>query len=61
MEFMLNSDKEVNDAVKTHLEKMKAHNSVKPIKINVSQDPENPKEIEFPIAFDYASFFAQGS
>ena len=61
MEFMLNSDKEVNDAVKAHLEEMKKTNGIKPITINVSRDPAEPKNIEFPIAFDYASFFGQGS
>jgi uncharacterized protein YejL (UPF0352 family) len=56
-EFMENADREVYDSVKTHLEKMKEVNAVKPMEINVSQDPEKPHLVEVPIVFDYSSFF----
>jgi hypothetical protein len=57
-EFMENTDIEVFDAVKARLDSLKENNKVKPFKINVSQDPANPIEVEVPIVFDYASFFA---
>jgi len=57
-EFMENSDKEVFDSVKDRLDQMREINSIKPMKINLSQDPENPNLVELPIVFDYASFFA---
>jgi hypothetical protein len=57
-EFMENSDREIFDAVKRRLDDMKKANSVKPMNINLSTDPENPKFVELPIVFDYASFFA---
>jgi len=57
-EFMENSDKEVFDSVKDRLDKMRETNSIKPMNINLSQDPEKPNVVELPIVFDYASFFA---
>lgn len=57
-EFMENSDREVFDQVKVRLDEMQKTNGIKPMKINLSQDPENPNTVELPIVFDYASFFA---
>jgi hypothetical protein len=56
-EFMENADRSVYDSVKSHLESMKEVNAVKPMEINVSQNPDNPKIVEVPIVFDYSSFF----
>ena len=56
-EFMENSDREIFDIVKTRLDEMKKANGVKPMNINLTNDPENPKFVELPIIFDYASFF----
>ena len=60
-EFMDNADRDVFDTVKAHLEKMKETNQVKPMEINVSQDPEAPRMVSVPIVFDYSSFFVLGS
>jgi hypothetical protein len=57
-EFMENTDREVFDAVKNKLDKLRETNGIKPMKLNISQDPENPKFVELPIVFDYSSFFA---
>jgi hypothetical protein len=57
-EFMANTDREIFDAVKMQLDKMRETNGVKPMKINLSTDPENPNFVELPIVFDYSSFFA---
>jgi hypothetical protein len=57
-EFMENTDREVFDAVKNKLDKMRETNGIKPMKLNISQDPENPNIVELPIVFDYSSFFA---
>jgi len=56
-EFMDNSDREIFDSVKTRLDDMKKANGVKPMRINLSQDPEKPNFVELPIQFDYANFF----
>jgi len=58
LEFMENSDREIFDSVKKRLEELKIKNSVKPMNVNLSQDPANPKMRELPIVFDYSSFFA---
>jgi hypothetical protein len=57
-EFMENSDKEIFDAIKARLEQLRKTNSIKPMSINISTDPEKPNMVELPIVFDYASFFA---
>lgn len=57
-EFMENSDKEVFDHVKNRLDEIRKQNSIKPMSVNVSSDPEKPTMVELPIVFDYASFFA---
>jgi hypothetical protein len=57
-EFMANTDREIFDAVKIKLDKMRETNSIKPMKINLSTDLENPNFVELPIVFDYSSFFA---
>jgi hypothetical protein len=57
-EFMENTDVDVFDAVKERLDDLRERNKVKPFKINVSPDQDNPIWTEVPIVFDYASFFA---
>jgi len=57
-EFMENSDREVFDSIKLRLEQLRKSNSIKPMSINISQDPATPRMVELPIVFDYASFFA---
>lgn len=61
-EFMENLDKEVFDKIKSHLEKLRNHNNVKPLKVQPTPEmidsgvPDSP--IEIPLVFDPSTFFA---
>lgn len=60
-EFMANCDKNIFDSVKTHLDKMREQNMLKPL--TVSTTPEMQAQgaaetIEVPIVFDPSNFFA---
>lgn len=60
-EFMDNVDKEVFDIVKSHIEKLRENNNIKPMFVTPSQDMIEkgfPKEdIEIPLVFDPSTFF----
>ena len=60
-EFMDNVDKEVFDTVKSHIEKLRENNNVKPMSVTPSQDMIDngfPKDdIEIPLVFDPSTFF----
>lgn len=60
-EFMENSDKEVFDIVKKHIEKIRDHNTLKPLKIKATPEmiaAGGSEEIEIPLNFDPSNFFA---
>lgn len=61
-EFMSNVDKEVFDKVKNHIDNLRDINSIKPLKIAVTEEMRaagvEGDEIEIPLVFDSASFFA---
>lgn len=60
-EFMDNLDKEIFDKIKNHLEKLRNHNNLKPIKVQPTPEmiasgvPNDP--IEIPLVFDPSNFF----
>lgn len=59
-EFMENCDKNVYDAVKDRLDSLRKSNSLKPVKVQATQEMiENgsEEEIEVPLTFDPANFF----
>lgn len=60
-EFMDNVDKDIFNKIQSHLEKLKEQNTVKPIKIAVTDDLREKgftgEFIEIPLVFDAASFF----
>ena len=61
-EFMENADKEIFDSIKSHIEKMREINSIKPLQ--VAPTPEmlaagwEDKIVEVPLVFDASTFFA---
>ena len=61
-EFLENADKEIFDAIKSHIELMRERNSIKPLKIEPTPEmiaagiPD--KTIELPLVFDASTFFA---
>lgn len=60
-EFLENSDAHIFDSIKQHLESMRERNGLKPIKVRPSQemiDNGVSEEIEIPLTFDPANFFA---
>ncbi len=60
-EFMDNVDKEIFDKVKDHIDQLREQNSIKPIKVSVTEEMRNigitGNEIEIPLNFDPANFF----
>lgn len=60
-EFMDNVDKEIFDKVKGHIDTLREHNAIKPLKIQVTDEMRavgiTENEIEIPLNFDPASFF----
>jgi hypothetical protein len=60
-EFLENADKEIFDAIKSHVELMRERNSIKPLKITPTPEmiaagiPD--KVIEVPLVFDASTFF----
>jgi len=60
-EFVDNVDKDIFNAVQAHLEKLKEQNSIKPIKIEVTDEMRlkgvTGDSFELPITFDPATFF----
>ena len=60
-EFMDNVDKEIFDKVKGHIDTLREHNAIKPLKIQVTEEMRavgiTENEIEIPLNFDPASFF----
>lgn len=61
-EFIDNADKEIFNKVQLHLEKLAKQNSVKPLKISVTEEMKikgiNTDTIEIPLVFDPSTFFA---
>jgi hypothetical protein len=60
-EFVDNVDKDIFNAVQTHLEKLKETNSIKPLRIAVSEEMRlkgfQGEYAEVPLVFDPATFF----
>jgi hypothetical protein len=60
-EFLNNTDKEIFDAIKNHIEKMRENNTVKPMTIDTTEEMRAAgvtiDKIEIPIQFDPAHFF----
>ena len=60
-EFMDNVDKEIFDRVKGHIDALREQNSIKPLKIQVTDEMRavgiTENEIEIPLNFDPSSFF----
>jgi hypothetical protein len=60
-EFMNNCDKEIFDAVKNRLDELRIKNTLKPIKVKSSPEmlaAGANEEMEIPLTFDPANFFA---
>jgi hypothetical protein len=61
-EFMENTDKEIFDAVKKQIENQRENNSIKPLKIQTTDQMREAgvteDEIEIPLVFDASYFFA---
>lgn len=61
-EFVDNVDKDIFNAVQNHLEKLKEKNSIKPLRIAVTEDMRQKgfrgEFAEVPLVFDPATFFA---
>lgn len=61
-EFINNIDKNMFDVIQNHLEKLKEINSIKPLKIEVTEDMKSTgiteDFIEVPLIFDPSTFFA---
>lgn len=60
-EFLENCDAHIFEKLKDHLEKMREKNGLKPVKVRASQEMIEKgmsEEIEIPLTFDPASFFA---
>ena len=60
-EFMDNVDKEIFDKVKGHIDALREQNSIKPLKIAVTEEMRGVgitgNELEIPLNFDPSSFF----
>jgi hypothetical protein len=60
-EFMDNVDKEIFDKVKSHIDALREQNSIKPLKIAVTEEMRGVgitgNELEIPLNFDPSSFF----
>jgi hypothetical protein len=60
-EFMDNVDKEIFDKVKGHIDILREHNAIKPLKIKVTDEMRaigiTDEEIEVPLNFDPSNFF----
>jgi hypothetical protein len=60
-EFMDNVDKEIFDKVKGHIDILRDHNAIKPLKIAVTDEMRaigiTDEEIEVPLNFDPSNFF----
>ena len=60
-EFLNNTDKEIFDAIKNHIEKMRENNTVKPMTIDTTEEMRAAgvtiDKVEIPIQFDPAHFF----
>jgi hypothetical protein len=61
-EFMENTDKEIFDIVKKQIETQRENNSIKPLKIQTTDQMREAgvaeDEIEIPLVFDASYFFA---
>ena len=61
-EFMENSDKEIFDEVKKHIETLRENNAIKPLKIQTTEQMREAgvveDEVEIPLIFDASYFFA---
>lgn len=61
-EFLENSDKEIFNKIQQHLDNLREQNSIKPIRIPVTEDLKEKgftgEFIEVPLIFDPATFFA---
>jgi len=60
-EFLNNTDKEIFDAIKNHIEKMRENNTVNPMTIDTTEEMRAAgvtiDKVEIPIQFDPAHFF----
>lgn len=61
-EFLGNVDKEIFNKIQTHLDNLRENNSLKPIRVPVTDDMRqkgfNGEFVEIPLVFDPATFFA---
>jgi hypothetical protein len=61
-EFMENVDKEVFDMIKKHVESLRDHNNIKPLRVQPTQEMidagVSDEAIEVPLIFDPTTFFA---
>jgi hypothetical protein len=61
-DFMDNVDKEIFDKVKGHIDRLREHNAIKPLKVAVTEEMRavgiTGDELEIPLNFDPSSFFA---
>jgi len=60
-EFIENADKEIFNTIQKHLDNLKDINSIKPIRVTVTEDMRskgiNSDYVEIPLVFDPATFF----
>jgi len=60
-EFIENADKEIFNAIQKHLDNLKEINSIKPIRVTVTEDMKvrgiTGEYVEIPLVFDPATFF----
>lgn len=62
-EFIANADKSIFEAVQKHLNELKSHNELKPLKFESSEEHRAlgaPASYEVPINFNDSDFFAKG-
>lgn len=60
-EFLNDCDREIFNKIKTHLDRMKEHNTLKPITVTTNDEQRAkglPPTVDVPITFDQSSFFA---
>jgi hypothetical protein len=62
-EFIANADKEIFAAVQKHLNELKSHNELKPLKFETTEEQQAagaPATYEVPVNFNDSDFFAKG-
>ena len=62
-EFIANADKNIFEAVQKHLNELKTHNELKPLKFETTEEQQAagaPASYEVPVNFNDSDFFAKG-